>query len=160
MNLSTWKSLTSEDQTAWDAVTDDGKIKIFNYASVRSNRKEKGDGSYSRSADSHDIQDNGPNLEVGTHITEDTPDILATATHTDTKRLVSNPRLTFVNYLPRPIISTLKMSHLNAHPSLLKHVLMNAFPTKNSILPYLVMKMNVNMNDASHLIFEQASTPP
>ena len=29
VNLSTWKSLTSEDQTAWDAVTDDGKTKIL-----------------------------------------------------------------------------------------------------------------------------------
>ena len=53
MNLPTWKSLTPEDQTAWDAVADDGKTKILNYASTRGNRKDKGD-TYSRSIESHD----------------------------------------------------------------------------------------------------------
>ena len=81
VNLSTWKSLTPEDQTAWDAVADDGKTKILNCASIRGNRKDKND-SHSRSADSHDLQDNGPNLEVGTHVIEDTPDILAMAART------------------------------------------------------------------------------
>ena len=79
MNLPTWKSLTPEDQTAWDAVTDDGKTKILNYASTRGNRKDKGD-TYSRSVESHDIQDTTPSIEVGTHITEDTPNILDMAT--------------------------------------------------------------------------------
>ena len=38
-------------------------------------------------ADSHDAQDNGSNLEVGTHIIEESQDILAMATHTNkTKR--------------------------------------------------------------------------
>jgi len=32
MDLTTWKSLTPKDQSAWDQVSDDGKIKILNYA--------------------------------------------------------------------------------------------------------------------------------
>ena len=36
MNVKTWRSLSKNDQTAWDALTDNGKKSILEYAANRS----------------------------------------------------------------------------------------------------------------------------
>ena len=156
MNLSTWKSLTPEDQTAWDAVTDDGNTKILNYASIRGNRKDN-DSKY-RTADSHNLQDNGSNLEVGTHIIEDSPDILAMAT-----RMHKTNRVQSEAHIREPLAKTHHQHTKNVSferspftPEAHAH---ERISNQELILPYLVMKMNVNMNDVSHLISKQVSTP-
>ena len=43
MNLDTWKSLSPEDQVAWDKMTEDGKGKIISCASKRVDKKPNGE---------------------------------------------------------------------------------------------------------------------
>ena len=87
MNLSTWKSLDTADRTAWDTVSDDGKTKILNYASTRGNNKKPNDQGFR--IDSHDVDKNDTNIEVGTHHTEPMG-ILAMATRTNKVQTVQS----------------------------------------------------------------------
>ena len=74
MDFETWKSLTDEDRTSWDKVSDDGKRKILKYAANRSsnnNNETARNPNSSRSINSHlifdDKENSGHTMEAQIH---------------------------------------------------------------------------------------------
>ena len=80
MNKSTWNSLTSDDQKAWDVLSESGKAKILEYAIDRARREaSKATPRDQRMASTHDISDqlvfdsddDEPAIQVSSHHVRD-----------------------------------------------------------------------------------------
>ena len=88
MDFATWKSLSEADQKEWDKVSDDGKIKILNYA------KKKGSNDQQRSVNGHELvfeeaseeQDEEDQVQVSVHkMTDSDADTIVSSNKSRTK---------------------------------------------------------------------------